>query len=990
MEPHLDHGPLHEQEPHHTSVGPGHHTVAEGDQGEQHHEKKSVFTKVKAKAKKMKDKLTGHGHGYEHDLDEEDDEDDQEKFEDPQIHDSPKYDSAASKTTAGQVGNLETSGVNHGRSTAMDVDPLKPNVKPGSNFHGQEGTKGQHKVTLGSVMDEDVTHASQNKPVTHYDDATTGIHDHKTEDNVPSSTLMGDLPHGPPFDPPGIFHDRDNVPVKGDVLDPPGIHHHSSRDNVPSTRTSVAICDDNIVVRPGIHHNSRDDVPSRTTPQQDRSGQTKDNLERPKGLKEDFAAPKDSSGDYTSANHQTKVTDPTGKGGEAAEVTSILPSFEKMKVKDESEGMGKTRKEHNLPAARNEDLPTSVASTGSHDQFSPELNPPKPFTAGETFDSTKPQEHDHKPSNQSSSYTGKSSSPTTAIADKAVSAKNVEGDKDNTTVHDHEGVGGRPSSDQSGYTEKLSYATSAIADRAISAKNVVASKLGYGEKDNTEVPGTGTFSTANQQQQKQQHGVEQQQLKQEEARRPAREVVSDAMHKRNDDQDLEVNRPMGKVTQSERVPHRLGNTKDDQALGNKGMVDKIKGAVGSWLGKEDQSHPGIHHNSRDDVPSRTTPQQDRSGQTKVNLERPKGPEEDFAAPKDSSGDYTSSNHQTKVTDPTGNGGEAAGVTSILQSLEKMKVEDGSEGMGKTRQEHDLQTARNEDHLHTGSHDQFSPELTSPKPFTAGRETFDSTKPQEHDHKPSNQSSSYTDKNSFPTTAIADKAVSAKNVVGDKDNTTGVHDHEGVGGRPSSDQSGYTEKLSYATSVIADRAISAKNVVALKLGYGEKDNEVPGTGTYSTANQQQQQQQHSVEGNNHEKGGGGSLKGYLAEKLKPGEEDKALSEVITESLHKRKPEQQQKQEAAPRPVGEVISDAMHKRNDDPDGEVSSRPMGKVTESEEVARRLGNTKDDQALGNKGMVDKIKGAVGSWLGTGDQSPGSQRSQPGPASDDTGHTSN
>ncbi|KAK0596440.1 hypothetical protein LWI29_015715 [Acer saccharum] len=605
MEPHMDHGPL--QEPHHTSVGPGHQTVAvaEGDQGAQYHEKKSVFTKVKAKAKKMKDTLTGHGHDH----DEEDDEDDQEKFEDPQVHDSPKYDSAASRTTAGQV----------------DVDPLEPNVKPGSNFHGQEGTRRQQRVT--------------------------GSHDRRTKDNVPSSTVKGDLPHGPPFDPPGINHGRDNVPVTGDVLDPPGIHHHSSRDNVPSTRTSAAICNDNVVVRP---------------------------------------------------------------------------------------------------------------------------------------------------------------------------------------------------------------------------------------------------------------------------------VVT-----------------------------------------------------------------GIHHNSRDDVPSRTTPQQDRSGQTKVNLERPKGPEEDFAAPKDSSGDYTSSNHQTKVTDPTGKGGEAAGVTSILQSFEKMKVKDGSEGMGKTRQEHDLPAARNEDHLTTsvaptGSHDQFSPELTSPKPFTAGRETFDSTKPQEHDHKPSNQSSSYTDKNSSPTTAIADKAVSAKNVVGDKDNTTGVRDHEGVGGRPSSDQSGYTEKLSYATSVIADRAISAKNVVALKLGYGEKDNEVPGTGTYSTANQQQQQ--HGVEGNNHEKEGGGSLKGgYFAEKLKSGEEDKALPEVITESLHKRKPEQEQKQEAAPRPVGEVISDAMHKRKDDPDGEVNSRPMGKVTESEEVACRLGDTKDDQALGNKGMVDKIKGAVGSWLGTGDQSPGSQRSQPGPASDDT-----
>ncbi|KAK3220727.1 hypothetical protein Dsin_014697 [Dipteronia sinensis] len=577
---HMDHGP---REPHHLSVGPGQQTVAEGDQGEQPHEKKSVFTKVKARAKKMKDTLTGHG--QEHDLDEEDDGDDQEKLEEPEIHDKPKYDSAASKTTAGKVGNLETSRVDHGRSTGMDVDPLEPNVKPGSNLH-----------------------ASQNKPVAHYDDAPTGIHDHKTKENVPSSTVMGDSPHGPPFDPPGI-------------------HHRSSRDHVLSTRTS----DDNVDDRPGIHHNIRDDVPSRTT--------AADNLERPKGQEEGFAAPKDSSGDHTSANYQTKVTDPTGKGGEATGITGILQSFEKMKVKDGSEGVGKTRQEHNLPAGKNEDhLPTSVAPTGSHDKFSQELSHPKPFTADrESFDSTKPQEHDHelgadhRPSKQSSSYTDKISSPTTAIADKAVSPRNVVGDKENTTgVQDHEGVGGRPSPDQSSYTDKISYATSAIADRAITAKNVVALKLGYGEKDN-EVPGAGTFSTANQQQQ--QRGLEgnnqekggggvkgyfaeklkpgeedkalseviterlhkpkseQQQLKQE-SPRPAREVVSDAMHKRNDEPDREVNRPMGKVTESEEVARRLGSgTQDDQALGNKGMVDKIKGAVGSWLGKGDQS-PG--------------------------------------------------------------------------------------------------------------------------------------------------------------------------------------------------------------------------------------------------------------------------------------------------------------------------------------------------------------------------------------------------------------
>lgn len=60
------------------------------EEGEEHHEKKSVLKKVKAKAKKIKDTITKHAHAHDH-HDEEDEEDDEEDevVEDPEIQGAP-------------------------------------------------------------------------------------------------------------------------------------------------------------------------------------------------------------------------------------------------------------------------------------------------------------------------------------------------------------------------------------------------------------------------------------------------------------------------------------------------------------------------------------------------------------------------------------------------------------------------------------------------------------------------------------------------------------------------------------------------------------------------------------------------------------------------------------------------------------------------------------------------------------------------------------
>ncbi|XP_040866322.1 receptor-like protein EIX1 [Glycine max] len=117
--------------------------------------------------------------------------------------------------------------------------------------------------------------------------------------------------------------------------------------------------------------------------------------------------------------------------------------------------------------------------------------------------------------------------------------------------------------------------------------------------------------------------------------------------------------------------------------------------------------------------------------------------------------------------------------------------------------------------------------------------------------------------------------------------------------------------------------------------------------------------------------GVSVKDYLVDKLRPGDEDRALSEVISETLHKKElPPVEVTEEG----VRKVVSDAVHKRDDDPERRMEhQRILGKVTESEEVKRRLGGEsvvtekKYQEMYVNspgKGVVDKLKGMVGTWF--------------------------
>lgn len=163
-----------------------------------------------------------------------------------------------------------------------------------------------------------------------------------------------------------------------------------------------------------------------------------------------------------------------------------------------------------------------------------------------------------------------------------------------------------------------------------------------------------------------------------------------------------------------------------------------------------------------------------------------------------------------------------------------------------------------------------------------------------------------------------------------------------------DQSSYTQKISAVGSAMSGKAMAAKDYVTSKLGYGESPEHTPNTKSSSPLQY------------------GKKIALTVTEKLKPGEEDRALSEVISEAFNRRKDEVVK--------VGETAFGWQQQPHQQP-------PKGEVTESEELTRRLGKEKNtgtersSAASAAEGpgrrVVDLVKDTVGSWLGkAGDQS--------------------
>ncbi|XP_061358969.1 low-temperature-induced 65 kDa protein-like [Gastrolobium bilobum] len=360
--------------------------------------------------------------------------------------------------------------------------------------------------------------------------------------------------------------------------------------------------------------------------------------------------------------------------------------------------------------------------------------------------------------------------------------------------------------------------------------------------------------------------------------------------------------------------------------------------------------------------------------------------------------------------------------------------------GQDRNLSEMSSAKKTQYPSSGSHDQFLSELsTEPKtqnPYVKSHDQYLSQEPsttkteypsaKSHDQfvesveKPSNQSS-YAEKISSATSAIADNAVATKNMVasklgygekGDRDEkeTRWPHEEDNTIGENPSNQSSYKEKISSATTAIADKAVSATNTVASKLGFGEKgdseDDKVttqeekksentsdygkkialslteklaPVCGKVAGVGSARKSQFQGTANNENvviEQDRGVSVKDYLVDKLRPGDEDRALSEVISETLYKKEeePKEVNEDKVDDMNLKKLVSDAVHKREEEPERREKHLPLEKVTESEEVKKRLGSGDENREKSyaesyvnspGKGVVDKLKGVVGSWFG-------------------------
>ncbi|KHN42539.1 Low-temperature-induced 65 kDa protein [Glycine soja] len=366
-------------------------------------------------------------------------------------------------------------------------------------------------------------------------------------------------------------------------------------------------------------------------------------------------------------------------------------------------------------------------------------------------------------------------------------------------------------------------------------------------------------------------------------------------------------------------------------------------------------------------PTRTFVEGEKAVHRKVNLERPMYLEEDPHAPRSTSQAYAPANYQTKVTDPTGAGGAEIDITPVEKSFSRMAVHNEP----KPYPEPKLFSTVPETHYPSaGSHSQLAPELSSA----------------------TNYPTNYPSAQSYAKNTVASKLGYGNNTETKTTQTTQTRNQlKNTGNeKPST--------ISSATSAIADKAVSAKNTVASKLGFGDTatttqqekrtDHAAAPTEYGKSVAQSLREKLAPVSGKDAgvgsgvkskvsgtqtssvgvEQDKGVSVKDYLVDKLRPGDEDRALSEVISETLHKKElPPVEVTEEG----VRKVVSDAVHKREDDPERRMEhQRILGKVTESEEVKRRLGGEsvvtekKYQEMYVNspgKGVVDKLKGVVG-----------------------------
>lgn len=184
---------------------------------------------------------------------------------------------------------------------------------------------------------------------------------------------------------------------------------------------------------------------------------------------------------------------------------------------------------------------------------------------------------------------------------------------------------------------------------------------------------------------------------------------------------------------------------------------------------------------------------------------------------------------------------------------------------------------------TGSHDQFSPEPPPPTKPHKSTENLQQVPDKPNESQPSN-CQIYTAKISATTSAFAEKASSVKKVVASKHgygrNDKGTETKTDTSEKPA----GITDYGRKITSLVTEKlALEYEKVAGAGSAVAAKMHGAEGERKGSDTDVKVAETERGVKRSDK----GVSVREYMAEKVRPGAEDKALSEIISDALHKRK-------------------------------------------------------------------------------------------------------
>ncbi|KAG4998244.1 hypothetical protein AAZX31_10G223200 [Glycine max] len=408
-----------------------------------------------------------------------------------------------------------------------------------------------------------------------------------------------------------------------------------------------------------------------------------------------------------------------------------------------------------------------------------------------------------------------------------------------------------------------------------------------------------------------------------------------------DDDDLEEDEEMAEdpqvhetpIQESEDVKTAIPTSEQVEYLGKSG-IDFGGTAVMGEEPRHDALLGGISSTTEiDQNIAKTFSVEEKAEIPKENLERSIGLEEAPHAPGSTTEAYTPPNYETKITDPSVIGkDEIEEITPVEESFAKMNVHEKPtpEPIVPLAEKHDqfvshLSAATQIRYPSSESHDdQFKQETTSTNinrslenPTETGI-TFNTitTTVEEQPHYEANIDEVVSPKDVIDSEAGSGEKVEIKDKV-----VTNEEQGDASNMPDSTAQHGknIAHSLSEKLAPVYDKVAEVGGAVKSKV----TRTSTGGVGT-ETKNEV-------------------SVKDYLSEKLKPGEEDKSLREVISEALHKRKEEPVKKED-----------ENLNGGDDKMCEESSVKSPG-----------------------KGVVGKLKGVVGSWFGKSEEKGGEDLSK-------------